>query len=313
MRLILPIFITFQIISSLALAKSEHKLMRRVVVFPISVEQQYAASAENAWWRIREILTQNRRFLVASKRFLIQKDVYQPREELKPSDVILLTKLLDAHALVTGVLKQRKLILHVYSYEDGLLLWKNEYFLHPSIPVNDQLDIAGEKLIKDFVAAVPYNGFHIVDPLIGKPVYEEGDTKFARIDIGRGTSVKKGQKVQWISVKRTGSDPLYLAGSKIEIIAEGEVFKIESETATVEVQRIRPETELIKHSLVHIPFEANRLKSEWALKTGLQRKVAPQFVSSPLSPTSPKSAEVRPFLAALTAVANMAVLILLAF
>jgi len=78
-------------------------LMRRWVVFPFDSDTPANKnSAENAWWKTRERLTLSKKYLVASRQFLIQKDVFQPRKNLNPDDVKLLAHLLDADVVVTG-------------------------------------------------------------------------------------------------------------------------------------------------------------------------------------------------------------------
>ena len=72
-------------------AQTEHTLVRRLAVFPLKTGQpELAALADEAWWELREALTKDKRFLVASKNFLMQKDVYQARSVLSPADAIIL-------------------------------------------------------------------------------------------------------------------------------------------------------------------------------------------------------------------------------
>ena len=71
---------------------------------------------------------------------------------------------------------------------------------------------AALKLIQDFVASVPYQGFQIVDPLIAKPVFEEGRAMFAKVEVGKDAQIQKGDPVQWIRLsgstsKRNSSCP----------------------------------------------------------------------------------------------------------
>ncbi len=98
-----------------------HELMRRLVVFPIQADTAVSKEAESTWWDIREKLTESRRFLVASKNFMQAKDVFQPRAELQPADVLILGRLLDAHALITTFLVDKKLSMRVYETQNGML------------------------------------------------------------------------------------------------------------------------------------------------------------------------------------------------
>src|SRR5262245_25083625 len=90
---------------------AEHTLLRRVAVFPIEAPEELNSKADEAWWELREFLTKDKRFLVATKNFLQQQNVYQPRAELDPAAAIILGKLLDADAVISTFLKER--ILHM--------------------------------------------------------------------------------------------------------------------------------------------------------------------------------------------------------
>src|SRR6185503_6700203 len=97
-----------------AFAQTDHTMIRRISVFPIKTAPEFQQVADEAWWELRETLTRDKRFLVASKNFLMQKDVYQARSALTPADAIILGKLLDANALITTHLDERNLTMRVY-------------------------------------------------------------------------------------------------------------------------------------------------------------------------------------------------------
>lgn len=196
-------------------------LLRRVVVFPLSAPTSLKDQAEKGWWRSREVLTENRRFLIASRRFMVQKDVYQSRESLTPADAILLGRLLDAHALITFRLKDRTMKMSVSSGEDGLLIWEREHTLHPSLPIAEQIEDASEKLSRDFIANMPYQGFQILDPLIGSALYEEGDVQLAKVDIGPNARVTAGDQVQWIEMERLHPRSLFKTEESFAWLARG--------------------------------------------------------------------------------------------
>ncbi|MEQ1877196.1 MAG: hypothetical protein ABL958_11150, partial [Bdellovibrionia bacterium] len=202
-----------------AQAQTEYSVLRRLVAFPVDTPSTFAGGADKAWWKVREELTNNRRFLIASKQFMIRKDVFQPRKEMEPADIVLLGKLLDAQGLIVTFLKDRQLQMVVYNGETGVTLWRNQYQLHPSVPISDQLESAALKLIQDFVSSVPYQGFQIVDPLLGRPVFEEGRAMYAKVEVGSDATVQKGDAVQW--VRLTGSSPLFQEGGQVTIVAEG--------------------------------------------------------------------------------------------
>ncbi|HEX4925049.1 MAG TPA: hypothetical protein VFV50_13230, partial [Bdellovibrionales bacterium] len=53
-----------------ALAQTDYLVLRRLVVFPFDAPANVSGGAERAWWKVREELTNNRRFLIASKQFM---------------------------------------------------------------------------------------------------------------------------------------------------------------------------------------------------------------------------------------------------
>src|SRR5690349_4977842 len=51
----------------------------RWAVFPFdAADDKLKIAAEKGWWNAREKITSKKRFLVASKQLLIQKDVFEP-------------------------------------------------------------------------------------------------------------------------------------------------------------------------------------------------------------------------------------------
>jgi hypothetical protein len=293
-----------------ARAQTEYSVLRRLVAFPVDAPN-FAAGADKAWWKIREELTTNRRFLIASKQFMIRKDVFQPRKEMEPSDVILLGKLLDAQGLIVTYLRDRQLFMSVYSGETGITLWKNQYQLHPSVPISDQLEGAALKLIQDFVSSIPYQGFQIVDPLIGKTVFEEGWAMYSKVEVGTDASAQKGDAVQW--VRHTGSSPLFQEGGQVTIIAEGVVADIERDILTVEIRRVTDLSLLKEKSLVRLPKEQQRLQEAFALKDRFKKQLSPEMLIADMKPSTPESNQNRSLLTAVSSIASFAALVLLAF
>src|SRR4051812_42407301 len=95
---ILFCLLAFLILPVSSWAEVRHTLLRRIAVFPIA--DANVSTGEEAWWQMRELLTKDQRFFVASRRFMVNRGVFQPRKLLKPADAIILSKILDAQALV---------------------------------------------------------------------------------------------------------------------------------------------------------------------------------------------------------------------
>ncbi len=292
---------------------SEHQLIRRLAVFPFSVPQEMAVAGDEAWWQSREEFAATRRFLVGSKQFLIKSDVFQPRKELEPADAIILGKLLDAHALVTFQLIERRLIMTVYDGGNGSTIWRKGVTLHPSLPMADQLPQVAKRMVDDFVASIPYQGFTVVDSLIGQPVYEEGDVRLAQVDLGLKTGAQIGDLVQWIRIVPISTEPLFEGGSKTSVFAEGKIAKIEQGIAVVEIQRASSLSYLKEFSLVRVPSEADRLMKTYAIRDHPRATLTAELVAPEADPMQQISKERKPLATTLSIISSVAAFLLLAF
>lgn len=301
------------LVGAVAGADSEHSLVRRVTVFPMKAPKDLAVPAEEAWWAIREALTENQRFLVASRNFLIQRDVFQARAELKPADAVILGKLLDANALVTLFLDDHVLGMRVYESEYGRLLWSYDFRLHPSLPVSDQVVGAARKLVYDFVASIPYQGFVTIDPLKRVPMYGEGGKVLAKVHVGDGSKVSPGDPVQFIRLYHDTVRPLFAPDTSIEVYGEGVVAAVDKESMVVEVIRITKDNPPKELSLVRLPKELQRLKDMYAMKTEFKGTVGTEYLSPEITAVQQEVAERKPLVTALTFILNLATFLLLAF
>jgi hypothetical protein len=295
-------------------AQTEHSLVRRVSVFPIKVgQEEFAGIAEEAWWELRETLTRDHRFLVASKNFLMQKDVYQARATLSPADAIILGKLLDANALVTTFLDDRTLHMNVYEGEYGRPLWEQQVMLQPSVPIAEQLKPAVVKLAQNFIASIPYHGFVVIDPLKGRPVFQDGRRLLVKAEIGTGAEVEVGDTVQLVRIYSDHIKPLFTHGASVEVFAEGRVVEQSGESIVVELDRLNRANVIQEGTLVRVPKELKRLQALYAIQDSLKSKIDPEFFTPGMTSAKQEEAETKPLVASLMFVANMAAFLLLAF
>jgi hypothetical protein len=300
--------------SSVGLAQTvEHTLIRRLAVFPVEANEDISKRAEDAWWELREFLTKDKRFLVATKSFLQQQNVYQPRAELDPAAAIILGKLLDADAVVTTFLKERTLHMAVYEATYGRPLWIQEVELQPSIRVQDQIVPVTLKLARDFIASIPYQGFVIEDPLKDGAVYREGRRLLFKADVGLNSEVAVGDSVELIRVKSDHVKPLFTHGATIEVYAQGRVVAVDRETITGEIQRLSRTTEVTAKALVRLPKEMRRLEQQFSLTDPLKNKINPEFISPEISSAKESVAEHKPLVASLVFIVNLAAFLLFAF
>lgn len=287
--------------------------MRRLSVFPIKAGHELAPIAEEVWWELREIMTRDKRFLVASKNFLMQKDVFQARGGLSPADAIILGKLLDANALVVTYLEDRTLHMGVYEGEYGRPLWEQQVVLQPSLPVAEQLKPAVLKLAQNFVASIPYHGFVIIDPLRGRPIFQEGRRLLVKAEIGTGTEVDVGDAVQLVRVYSDHIKPLFTHGASVEVFAEGRVVEQSGDSVVIELDRLNRANVIQEGTLVRVPKELKRLQQLYAISDSLKNKIDPEFFSPGMTSAKQEETETKPLVASLMFVANLAAFLLLAF
>jgi len=307
-RFLLSVVILFASLS--ASADVEHHLLRRIAVFPIG--EANLSNAEDAWWQMREVLTKDQRFFVASRRFMVNRGVFQPRETLKPADAIILGKILDAQALVTSYIDERTMRMRVYDGENGYVLWEGNAELHPAIPINDQVIRVATQLMNQFVAAIPYQGFQVTDDVIGKPIWEENNQQFAMVFVGPRSEVAVGDQVQWVKVTGNVSQPFFSSTTRVEVVAEGTVKDIKNDRATVRIDRMRDPADLKNDALVRFPKEMNRLKELFA-NEDKSSNLSSEYLSSEMKGSKEFSKDHSSTVTALMWIGSMAGFILLAF
>lgn len=302
-----------------AQAQLEHQLVRRLVVFPIAIEdgaqQALVNAADDAWWQLRDVLTKSQRFLVASKQFLIKNDALQPRRDLEPADAIILGRVLDAHALITVQVKGKQITLNAYDGSTGQTLYQKTAAMHPSLAVSDQLASFVRRMVGDFIATIPYQGFTVIDPLVGQPVQVIGDVQQARIEVGRGTKIQVGDAVQWIRLISTNAAPIFQGGAKTVIVAQGRIIRLEDSVAVAEILRAGQIKDVREFSLVQVPREAERLIAEHGLvsREGPRTTLTPGLISPEANPQELAARERRPLLTTLTILGCFAGFLLIGF
>jgi hypothetical protein len=292
----------------------EHQLIRRLAVFPLKTDTDRTKAVEEAWWQTREELSSTRRFLVASKQFMVKNEAFQSRSSLEPADAIVLGRLLDAHALVVGELNNRTLSMTVYDAANGFILWSKTTELRVTTAASDQLPKAAKKLIGDFIASVPYQAFQSVDPLIGRATYSDGSSTLSQIDVGLESAVQVGDAVQWVRISYESNKPVFQGGGKITAIAEGRVVKVAQGIATVEITRAVRRDLIKEFSLVRLPREVERLQDKFAIKDNELKSTTDLTLLAPeAAPMETVRKERKPLLTTGSVLASIAAFLLLAF
>ncbi len=236
----------------------EVTLLRRAVVFPVAEIAQN--QQEDAWWQMREALTKDQKLLVASRRFMINRGVFQPRKNLKPADVIILGKILDAQILITSFLEDRVLKMYAYEAESGYTLWAQEVNLHPVIPIQDQIVKASKNLIVGFMAAFPYQGFVLTNDKLSQTTFEKDGQHFAWVFAGTANQIQNGDLGQWVQVTTDSKDAVLNDSMKVTVVAEGEVVDIKDQMFLLKINKMTKVSDFQEGSLVRFPKEIARLR-----------------------------------------------------
>lgn len=304
------VFFVVLMMSVIALGQADHKLLRRIAVFPIA--EANVANSEEAWWQMRENLTKDQRFFVASRRFMVNRGVFQPRKELKPADAIILGKILDAQALVVSFLEDRTVRMKVYEGENGTVLWEGNAELHPAVPINEQIIKTSIQLMSAFVLAIPYQGFQVMDELIAKAIFEEDGKKMAWVFVGANSKVNPGDGVQWVQIESQHNKPLFSSTGKVSVIAEGIVKNIRGDRVLVEIEKMRSPEDLKVDSLVRFPKEFQRLQELYA-NQDKGSSLSQEYLTGEMKEASQFSKDHNSTSTALAWILNIAGFILLAF
>jgi hypothetical protein len=313
MRILLFLSLIIAASSSVAQTSLPHPMIKRVVVFPIRAERDLQKVAEETWWDLREKLTENKRFLIASKNYMEVKDVFQPRSELVPADAIILGRLLDSHALITTVVRDGEVRMQAYETQSGALIWQKKTSFNPTTAASKQLqDLAG-RLIYDFIASVPYHGSIIIDALSGRPVFQEAQKSLFRAEVGSSSAIVVGSTVQVIRMTQKNLKPQFDEGLEIEILAEGRVVKVDNSVITAELLRVKNGYEVADGELVRIPEEYERLQKSFAIKPTTLDIAGAQLLIDKQIVLTEKEKQKKPLYTALSFLGNLALYILIAF
>lgn len=286
--------------------------VKRISVFPFHVAKELESTAENSWWDLREKLTESKRFFVASKNFMQAKDVFQPRGELQPADVLILGRLLDADALISVYVIDRQLSMRVYETKRGFTLWSGDIEMHPTLQLSKQLTDSVRKLLYDFLSSIPYHGYVVVDSIIGRPSYSEGEKLLFKADIGLGTQITVGDTVQLVRVVVDKILPVFQGGATVEVYVEGKIISVDRQIITAQVTHRQENAEIKPEALLRVPDELRRIKEMYGLNESAEKSLSARVVWGPSELTTEQK-EKKPLVTSLAWMANFALVLLLAF
>jgi hypothetical protein len=231
----------------------ELKALKKWAVFPFDVvDEKLKQAADQAWWKVREKITEKKRFQVASKQFLIQRDVFQPRKNLNAEDIKFLAQHLDADVIITGFSEYRDIQLNAYLTQTGQLLWSKKIGFHPSLRASEQLLNLSTRLITEFIEKIPYQGTLIEE--------DEKRPEIFYVDLGINENVSPGDEITFLksilpdSEKEKTKTENILAFMQTVVVSQGKVLSVKKNFIAVEVKK--EEIEKTKHtSLIGYPKE----------------------------------------------------------
>ncbi|PWU14019.1 MAG: hypothetical protein C5B49_13865 [Bdellovibrio sp.] len=292
-----------------ALALTQHRLLRRIAVFPIY--QSNIPNAEEAWWQMRGELTKDQRFFVASRRFMVNRGVFQPRQELKNADVVILGKILEAQVLIVSYIEERKLNFKVYDGENGNLIWESVREFDPVLPMGDKIVQVAQQLTDDFIMSLPYQGFVVVDSKQGKPLFEENNQRQAWVYCGKTARFDVGDPLQIIEF--TGPTPLLKEG-ETTVIAEGSIVEIQKERVLASIERMRSGDDIKENALVRFPKESKNLQqAQLNASPPKDASLGPEYLAAEMVPADQIGKRHQSAATSLAFILGLAGMILLAF
>ncbi len=303
MRLFLLLCIAF---SAIARAQEEENWIRRVSVFLPQAESISESLAERGWIAVRKELIDDERFLVASKSFLQEKEVYQARAELKPADALLLGRLLDAQALLTFEYSDYEMKMHFYSGSNGLGLWTSQKKLNPSVPAEEQFITTAIQLTQELLADVPFQAFTVKNEISDRVVYQDEGFDLVKVFKGK-QEIEIGEPALIFQLQRKNLDNLYLKGANKQVFAEGKVLSVNDDIAVVRILAKNEDRKIQVHDLVSFPEQEKRLKEQLSWRNQ-------KFEGLLMSETRIKKEDVsdsKSFTTAIISIVNLALLILL--
>lgn len=292
-------------------ASNDVELFRRVVVFPVLGTTDVRKSSEEAWWQIRELLTEHRRFLVASKNFLKSKGVFQPRGELSPADAVILGRLLDAHILITTFINNKKVHMRVYEGKAGRLVWKGSVLTQTSVPRGEQVVPISVNLVRSFVQALPYQGFVLKDDIANRALYDRTDRTYFKVYTGINSGIEFGDKVQLIRIQSESTRAI-LTTSNQEVFAEGKVVRVMDDRVEVELLRATSLADVRENSLARFPKVLAQVKNSLE-SVGDLKNLGPEYYKSGERELTKEEKERKPLVTALAFVTNIIAMLLIAF
>lgn len=254
-------------------ANPQLSLSKKIAVFPIS--DISGTEAEEAWWKMRELLTQESRFLVATRRLMINRGVFQGRRLLKPADAILLSKILDADLVFASFIQDRIFHINVYEGDSGQIFYSRKIDFHPAIPIKEQVSKITTQGVKDFLSYLPYDGYIVKNDLKGTVFSTDGEV-FSQAKIFDSSRLKEGDPLQVVRIRRPSANQF-----EVEVVAEGEFLKVEGKgISLIKLIQFKDMNSVSENSFIRVP--SFRVQSQGALSQDTSANLTTEYLTKEL-------------------------------
>jgi len=237
---------------------------------------------DELWWQIREQVAIDGRFDVATRRLMINRQVLTPRGELKPSDAVILGRILEADMLITHQVDKKKASLFVVRALDGVSLFKEELPLNPSIPEVDQVIPIFKAMVSNFLKLVPYAGYQIASP-VSNLIYEpDGSLGFVYVMIPNSESLVNS-KVFWVNTSYT-NQPLLKSKPHFQPFNVGQAIEfIKPNVLRVRIEKPFDENTMMVGSLVYLENSGSLIEGEPTFGSKVS-EIGSEYLMGDLSP-----------------------------
>lgn len=310
-HLILISMLSVSLWPEFSVAAGLEKPVTRFAVFPIyGIEGK---KAEEAWWQAREALTKGQSHYVAERRLMINRGVFDPRKDLKPSDSIILGKILEADALITLSVEDFNLKMSASETESGQILWKGEIPLKSTLLVEDQVGKASLDLMKQFLFDFPYQTFQAKLPDAESYLQEVEGKTFSSILRQADQDIAVGDRVQWVELIGNGQESLFQGGLILSIQAEGRVTELEESITKVEILKLRSPDIFREKAFVRLPDTLVRMQSSLGDSASRKDFLSREYLAAEIRPVKELKSNTSATASSLSWIASFGILILLAF
>lgn len=289
-----------------------HEPMHRVSVLPFVAPAELKEEAETAWWSVREELTSLGRFLVATKRVMLTRDVFVPRLHLKPSEAIALSQTLDADAIATGGLEDSQVVLRLYGRERGSLLWELRANFASHRPAKDQVDELFRQLAQQLLVDVPYQG-HVTNRGSSSGFQSSQVGQLVAVTLGKAENYRQGDQVIFGNLLEVGAQALFQGGGEFQPVAYGQIVRLDPPIAQVRLSSVAQGRENRLAPLAVVPSGADRLKVELGMSHEIKVPLPSTLSNASQLDREERDEEVHRVVAVLSWVGSLVAMLLLAF